>query len=248
MIASIALGGVLLSTLARDAAPWRRWEAGSEQRPPVYIGRAPLELERGAAPAGAVLPARLRADGEAQLAKLAVALPPGPIEVEGWPSPDDYGNPAWQFARWRPAGGEWRWLEGLPLYRPWVEAERRALFDDFLTLPELVDKPVFGDCVWTSEDGTRAAGAWLPPSERESYAGKAARAAANGERLVCRLLGQPARVDGKATAFVVTVDRSGATTVRWPTAINWQEEPPRAVLTQALVAPPLAWPKEFLEA
>lgn len=222
MIASIALGSVLLSTLVPTRPPWRSWEAGSEQRPPSYLGRSPLELERDAKPAGAVLPASLRASGEAQFLKLAAALPPGPVELEAWPSPDDYGNPAWQAARWRPAGGgPWRWVDGLPLYRPWVEAERRAVFDDFLTLPELVDKPVFGDCVWTDEDGGKSAGGWLPPSEREPFAKSVARAQAKGQRVVCRLLGQPARVDGKPKTFVIGVNGSR---VSWPDDIKWSND------------------------
>ena len=209
---------MLLSSLVHEARPWRQWEPGSEQRPPVYVGLSPLELEKGLPARGAMLPSRLRAEGEAVFAKAAAALPPGPVELEAWPVPDDYSAPSWQVSRWRAPGGEWRWLKSAPVFHPRVEAERKQLFDDFSKQPGLYDKPVFGDCVWTTSDGARAAGGWLPTAKRESFERTAV-----GDDLVCVLLGQPARVNGVPTAFVVRVD-SGS--VIWPPEIGWGGEPP----------------------
>jgi hypothetical protein len=239
MSASIALGAALLSTLVREPRAWRHWPPGSEQRPPVYLGLSPLEVEKGLPPRGAVLPARLRAEGEAAFAKLAAALPPGPVELEAWPVPDDYSRPSWQVSRWRAPGGAWRWLDSVPVYHPRVDAQRKQVFDDFSRQPGLYDKPVFGDCVWTTQDGARAAGGWLPLDKRESF-----ERAAVGEDLVCRLLGQPARVDGKPAAFVVSVD-SGA--VGWPSGIRWQDEA-RGQAAPTAASRPVAFEPDFTTA
>lgn len=250
-----------LSSLALSSAPWLAMEAGSEQHPPFYVGLHPLALARGAAPEPRVaLPARLRALGDEQVAALRGALPRRRVELEGWPSPDDYGLPTWTFARWRPGPEEaWRWLDAASLSsaavnapllpvekRTWIAEDETAVFEDFLKLPELVDKPMFGDCVWTDEGGTRADGAWRPAIEREAWRTETAARLKDGQRRLCHATPQPARWNGRPLVMVLPVDNSGeAPRIEWPKEMRWVEDRKEAAMLKE-IAPPSS-PSHFID-
>ena len=251
-----------LAALATDPAPWLHIEAGSEQRPPVYLGSRPRELELGLVPADAglaVLPESLKTLGERQLKNLWQQLAAkkliaekAVITVEAWPTRDDRGRFTWAFARWRASPTEqWRWLPPsvtlntdpngfLPhLYDPAIPRDYVAIFADFMSMG-IYDKPIFGDCVWVARaaDASLATPieAWLPTSEREAYGQRSDLA----NRLAYQLP-QPARLNGDPIALqlVVQGDR-----VAWPETLTWQPDPiaPAAQDRDRVVA---SWPEGF---
>ncbi|MFA5139336.1 MAG: M28 family peptidase [Elusimicrobiota bacterium] len=234
-----------LSHYIHDDAPWLTQEANSEQRQPVYLGLTPLQIvlkEPGARFPS--LPESLRKPGEEQLQRIRQTLERSSLEVEFWPARDDEGRLAFTFARWREDPSKaWRWLTGLPEmapssreendlaprtaapepqaffpkpYRTWVKEERDAVFNDFLLMPGLYDKPVFGDCVWTDESGEDIIEGWLPTDRREQPF---------EEKRLCMALPQPAFFNGFPTTFVV---KTGSAAVVWPEELRWasEEAPP----------------------
>ena len=163
------------------------------------------------------------------------------VWFEMWPSLNDYGRGVWVTPRWAcAAAGPWVWLDDIPTlndtapftpapelpsrYDMWAPDDFHAVFDDFSVMPDLYDKPLFGDCLWTNgNDG----------AEEEVYAGWAApdddtrdvyRAAveANAMRNICRLVHQPARFNGVPFGLLVRDDfGSGADLLTWPGAVAW---------------------------
>jgi hypothetical protein len=235
------IAAILLSALVSDPDPWLRFEAGSEQRRPLYLGLTPLELAVRTRPRGGppALPARLKPLAERQLRALQPRVA-ATFTVEAWPTIDDLGQLDWVFARWR-ASGDWQWLDDsllpsaphdgptepepfLPhVLRPAVvAADRAAIFADFLKMPDLYAKPVFGDCVWSDGDTIRAA--WLAPDRREAFEPKGS---------VCRILPQPARYDGKPFSIVIRVDGDR---IEWPGRLAWAEPEPAGTVHAAPVA------------
>lgn len=237
-----------LSAFVAGRPPWGAWNADSEQRRPVYLGLSPLQLATGLSTAPPTdLPASLREAGEAQAAALTGALRRRSVELEAWPARDDEGRLVWAFARWRDAPStRWTWLDAssapafaepapfLPrLYRTSQAAPRRAVFADESVLDGLYDKPVFGDCLWTRPDGTVAA-AWLPPGRR-------AAAAARPPTEDCRVLPQPADLDGRPASFVLPVADGR---VAWPEALVWMDTATLAA-GEAPAPPPLDFPTDL---
>ena len=253
-----------LAAFATDPAPWLHIEAGSEQRPPVYLGSRPRELELGLDPADgaqAALPASLKALGERQLKNLwqqlaAKKLITGkvPITVEAWPTRDDRSRLTWTYARWRIAPTDpWHWLPpsvtlntdpngSLPrLYDPIVARDHFAIFADFMDMG-IYDKPIFGDCVWVARvaDASLATPieAWLPTSQREAYGARDL-----ADRLAYQLP-QPARLNGEPLALHLTVQGDRVT---WPATLVWTSDPlpPPAADRDRVVA---NWPASFAAA
>lgn len=253
-----------LAAFATDPAPWLHIEAGSEQRPPVYLGARPRELALELQPADAglpVLPSSLKALGERQLKNLwqqlsAKKLITGKaaILVEAWPTRDDRSRLTWTFARWRALPTDpWRWLPPsvalntdpnayLPrLYDPLRPQDHFAIFADFLSMG-IYDKPIFGDCVWVqrADDPVLAAPieAWLPTLQRAAYGTRDL-----SDRLAYQLP-QPARLNGVPVTVELTVQ---ADRVTWPASLVWQSDPsPPAADDRSRVV--MSWPADFAEA
>lgn len=253
-----------LASLATDTAPWLHIEAGSEQRPPVYLGARPREMELGLTPADgglALLPVSLRILGERQLLNIwqslysEKAIAPGQsVTVEAWPTRDDRSRLTWAFARWTASPMEEpRWLSpGMALntdpgaflprpYDPVDPGDHFAIFADFLQMG-IYDKPVFGDCIWVAKSGDPATArpleAWLPTSLRESYAARGD----IGERLALALP-QPAHLNGEPVTFRLVVRGNS---VVWPASIVWVPDPavPAPDDRDVVVA---GWPADFLQ-
>ena len=253
-----------LAALATDPAPWLHIEAGSEQRPPVYLGARPREMAFDLEPADLglpVLPASLKALGERQLKNLwqrlaANKLIPGKaaVTLEAWPTRDDRGRLTWTFARWRVASTDpWRWLPPsaslntdpnafLPrLYDPTVASDHFAIFADFLEMG-IYDKPIFGDCLWvqrtTDPSLATPLEGWLPTQLRTTY-----RQRDLSDRLAYQLP-QPARLNGTPVTIHVTVQGDR---VDWPGNLVWQPDPlpPPAQERHRVVT---RWPADFADA
>jgi hypothetical protein len=253
-----------LAALATDPAPWLHLEAGSEQRPPVYLGARPREMELGLPPADggrAALPESLKALGERQLKNLwqqltarKLVTAKKAITVEAWPTRDDRSRLTWAFARWRASAADpWRWLPPsvtlntdpngfLPrLYDPAVASDHFAIFADVLAMG-IYDKPIFGDCVWVTRDADTSLAApieaWLPTSWREAYGRRGDLAG----RLAYQLP-QPARLNGRPITLHLTVQGDR---VSWPETLVWTSDPalPPAVDRDRVIA---NWPGKFAE-
>jgi len=264
--------GKNLAKFAKDPAPWLHMEANSEQRQPLYLGATPREIALRRLPADrgqAILYEVLRERGEAQMRQVRDALVSSgamekgsSVEFEMWPAPDDYGQLTWVIARWRlDRGRSWQRLNAailpenpdpylnrwpvLPLtLNPAKREDFSLIFDDALTLKTLHSKPLFGDCVWATTDGI-ALDAWLPVEQREAFGIEVAEDVKKmGSTLVCRVLPQPARLNGKPITFIVGLDGSKAA---WPESIQWKEE--EASLPGIPQEPALIkeWPAGFLE-
>ena len=229
MLTSLAVTGALLSAWVTQPTPWLKQEANSEQRQPVYLGASPRQLSLGLdrPHRGDPVPSGLKTLGEKQLETLSRKLKLKDFEVEAWPARTDQGQLTWTYARYRPsAQGDWSWLElkvagaFLPVsYRPSVASERSEIFDDFLLLDDLYAKRTFEDCVWTDESG-RIFSAWeTTPRELSAY-----------DHQICRVIPQPARVDGRARSFVLGVQNGQ---VLWPVSIVWQGELPPSTIARS---------------
>ncbi len=259
---------ILLSAFVTDPTPWFHPPANSEQRQPVYLGATGRELAFGLPAPDAALPERLRAPGEAQLARVRVRLADhreigrdDAIELETWPARDDDGHLVWTIARWRRSEGSdrpWFWLDSKDLgsvtrkgeddpfipqtLRPWLKKEAGEIFTDFLQLGDLYAKPVFGDCAWTNEDGSEVAAAWADLETVGQWKTRAAAPAAVGDRPVCRVIPMPPRMNGTATVLVVEVSRAG---VRWPRSTRWLAEPSSAAPAVGATGTVPSWPADF---
>jgi hypothetical protein len=187
------------------------------------------------------------------------------VELEGWLTVDDAGRWTWAFARWRahdPSAMDrglrlrWRWLDpgALPGPEPAVppilpvslrageKADHALIFNDFLELAGLYDKPAFGNCLWSTEgeDAELPSGtsAWMPPVRMSETRQKGAPAP------VCRVLNQPMRLNGKAATWRI---RSDGTRAVWPEGIRWQADESQPV-RRAGGPSGIKWPEGFREA
>jgi hypothetical protein len=203
----------------------------------------------------AALPEWLRRSGTRVALALARRLDLKRAQFEAWPSQDDEGQRRWVFARVRARpDGDWRWLNARELgirsevggilpktFRPWKPAEEAAIFDDFLQAKSLYDKPLFGECVWTNEDGSEILASWVAPARREEFHEWLAKRPS--ERIVCRNVPQLARLDEAPVSFVVTV-RDGE--VAFPDTIEWRGDAPALALAPIERKPLIeTWPADF---
>ncbi|MBI3299669.1 MAG: M20/M25/M40 family metallo-hydrolase [Elusimicrobia bacterium] len=229
--------------------PWTTMEANSEQRQPLYLGKTPLELALGLPDGPVLLPAAVRAEGEAGLKRLLKKLKRKRAEFELWPAVDEEGQLTWAVSRWRAPGGPWSWLAGpdkppmgrrallLPrTLRARVKAEYDEIFLDILKRSDLYGKPALGDCVWTEPGGLPLDG-WKAPDANEDVRMRF-------RSKVCRALPQPCVVNGQARVYTVA---AGTEPVRWPEELGWAGPMPEAQ-APADAAPRLAWPPGFAEA
>ncbi len=266
----VSAAAVLLSGFVTDPAPWTRMEANSEQRHPIYLGRTARELAFGLPSRGTrstVLPESLKALAERQVRAVQAGSPDIPkgsrIEFELWPTLNDDGRLTWAIARWRDAPDRpWRWLAADATGRalPGLEVQpelpiaadsrtpagRSLIFDDVLSLKSLYDKPLFGNCVWTTPEGDRIQAAWLPMNDVDRYRQDLMR---SGAGLVCHAVSPPARLDARPVSFVVAMRDD---ILEWPPEIVWpkteplsgREEPqghPSETKTRAL-----DWPSNYV--
>ncbi|TBR24538.1 M28 family peptidase [bacterium] len=231
---SFALASSAAELVPEVSRPWEVWEANSEQRQPVYLGRTPLELALGLPAKPPRLPAARRGALDAQARAAAEAL--GASELEAWPVLDERGRVSLGVLRGRADGGApWRWVEGelqgedAPVFprKPMPD----EVFTDFSDKKGLYAKPAYGDCVWAGADGAVAA-AWRPLAERSADA-RAPRAR------TCYALPQPPVADGAFSTMSVHVRGSE---VRWPAWLGWEPEPVAPVVKPS--APAFPWPAD----
>lgn len=236
VLKSISIASILLSSATiNPPSPWLKIEASSEQRTPVYIGARPRAMElTGYAASVPTLSESLRRSGERQAKAIRKALGLETVELEAWPVQDDQGRRTWAFSRWRDnPRSAWQWLEKKPIektlgenfegmlpatFAPWRKRDASKLFDDFLDLNSLYDKPLFGECIWTNEAGNRLLAAWLPPAKVDAYRDVLSAETRPGMRAVCRHLPQLARFNEKPVSMPIRVSGAG---VEFPTGIEW---------------------------
>ena len=167
-----------LSTYVRDPAPWLSLKANSEQRQPVYIGLRPAELVFGnPPPAAPVLREALRSLGEKQIRSILSYIKQPDLEIEAWPVLEWQGRQTWALARYRKPGDRaWTWLQEhmapkplpgdlpppvLPVrLDPSMPPQWKRITADFLTLDDLYEKPLFGECVWSRKSDGLIVDAW----------------------------------------------------------------------------------------
>lgn len=241
LLLTLALGVQAAELVPEVARPWEVWEANSEQRQPVYIGRTPLELALGLPSKLAALPSARRAALEAQARAAAKALGGVRVELEAWPVLDERGRVSLGVLRWREEGqAAWRWAEAssededAPVYprrlRPPLPGYPDEIFKDFAEMKGLYDKPAFGDCVWSDAGGGIVA-AWRPLAAREAARSEPPR--------TCWALPQPPVVDGAFSTMTVLV---GGADVAWPSWVSWEAEP--IVPSLKAATPILSWPED----
>lgn len=242
LLLSLALGAQAADLVPEVTRPWEVWEANSEQRQPVYIGRTPLELALGLPSKAAALPKARRSALEAQARAAAKALGAPRADLEAWPVLDERGRVSLAVLRWREDGfAPWRWAEASteetdgPVFarrlRPPLPGYPDLIFKDFSEMKGLYDKPAFGDCVWADAAGNVAA-AWRPLAAREEDA----RA---GAGRTCWALPQPPVVDGAFSTMTVLVRGKDVT---WPAWLSWEPEPAIPAVKPAPTS--LPWPKD----
>jgi hypothetical protein len=223
---------------------------------------------------GGVVPLRasLRELGEAQLKLIAKEIgvfnSSQELALEAWPAYDDStGQVTWAWARWRLDNNPWQFIDFeiddvdedhtsiVPaLFRPWIPKEADEIFADFLQADDLYTKPVFGNCIWTQENDPNSGftggwikSGWMALSQRNwqrdvivEYDMKTPAP----ERIVCRALPQPSRVQGVATTFVVTM--SASQNITWPSSIAWTNDVGTFPPPPASFAPKVnKWPATF---
>ena len=219
-----------------------------------------------------LLPADLKALGERQTGLVHAGLVRAgrvkageEIELEAWLTTDDAGRQTWAMARWRPGsssapgretGSRWRWIDPGALSGPELEVpplvpvslkagdkrDHALIFNDFLELEGLYDKPAFGNCLWSpeGEDAELPFGtpAWLPPARMVETRQKGAPAP------LCRVLNQPMRLNGKPATWQILSDGKR---VLWPEAIRWKEDQGRPLAPDRGLSR-IKWPEGFREA
>ena len=256
---------LLLSAYVTDRKPWTHIEADSEQRQPVYFGKTPRDIALGLSRSATSveLPVYLMESGEFYVKALYGALRTRnhlgdneDLSVEMWPARNDDGVLVWVLTRWRGSrDGIWRWLDAailsprgsnpphiLPTLLRRDQAEENAkIFEDFMNFGDLYEKPVFGDCVWTEDSGDSApvTEGWLA-LERLSREKVFLRT----RNRVCRLIPQPARINGKPSSYVV---RHNGETVQWPIGIVWKRGTRKTRDSARASATGISWPGDFLE-
>lgn len=249
-----------LSHYLRDPAPWLALRANSDQRQPVYMGLSPRDLVLGMPRLkNPVLRASLRALGNTQFKYIASRLREPSVEIEAWPMQEWQGRQTWAMAHWRKTGQtRWTWLHdglvGKPLagdqpqpvlphnLDPQLPNQAKQIFADFLSLPGLYDKPLFGECVWTRKHDDAIQQAWIDPDQVA-----AARTQQSAyHHMLCRAIGQPARFNEIPQTFVIKVHGAEVT---WPAQIRWQSEPGTASIaetsTEQVAREPAGWPADF---
>lgn len=258
-----------LAKFARDPAPWLHIAAYSEQSQPVYMGATPREIALRLSPSDRgepILHDRLRITGEEEARQVREALvknrfvsKDAAVEFEMWPVEDDYGQLTWAFARWRESGQSWQRLNAsiipgnpdpylnrwpvLPVsLDPKKASDFSLIFDDSPTAKRPGGKPAFGNCIWTLDDG-RIMEAWLPVDRLEAYRNDVSKDIKEmGSSQLCRVLPQPARLNGKPATFIVKVMGNE---IIWPAQIKWKREPSllqEPSRTEKLVK---SWPANF---
>jgi hypothetical protein len=244
----VSATALLLMSFVTDPSPWLSIQAGSEQRPPVYLGATARELALGLSPvqdSHASLTRAMKETAEITVREIARQMGEKKIEIELWPTQNDQGTRTWAYARWRANSTQpWQWIDAeytqapsirklepvmfFPeTYRTWIKREHSKLFDDFLTFkgPDaLYTKPLHGFCVWTNEEGTEIYRAWAPLGEAEQLSKAAAH-----DRAVCHALPQPARLNGKPVTLVLGYNGDDftwhGTKIRWISEFPSERQP-----------------------
>jgi hypothetical protein len=214
-----------LSSSILDQHPWRNIEADSDQMSPVYLGATPRDMElSGKKYKIPQLPRPMKDQGlkYAQLIRKQLNVPQ--VVFEAWPTRDWRGQYFWTYSRWRlPNSKTWNWLDSNKIQfdeeAPVAVAETLDMrdkehylhvFQDFLEMDDLYEKPLFSFCVWTNDEG-KVIAKWLPPSLRETMAQVF-------NNSYCHLISQPSRMNGRAQTFLIYSTESGSL---YDTAIKW---------------------------
>lgn len=200
-----------LAKFVNNKSPWLNQEAGSEQVPPYYLGLSPCEIALGNKPPKKIeISKKLLSLGKAQAKEIAQNLKLDSVEFEAWPTVDDIGRETWVFARYK-TGDHWIWLqpENYPVYDDELapllprkldlknKSNQKIVFDDFLDMDSLYDKPVFGNCLWVDAKSLDPISGWLPTEDRGKLRSQFVK-----EKRICYELSQPVRVNGQPETLI----------------------------------------------
>ncbi|CAF3723874.1 unnamed protein product [Rotaria sordida] len=164
--------------------------------------------------------------------------------IELWPTLGAYGFYTWVYARAFINYTHWIWFNSSEIilessvnsplnssqfpepYFPKLlmtsnPEDNFQIFSDMLQFPILTDKPVFGDCLWTSNNYTSSLDekqtttiyqGWLPVEQMNAFQHEQ-------RHNICVLLPQPARNNGKSYTLFVNITEENE--IIWPSNIVW---------------------------
>jgi hypothetical protein len=252
-----------VSAAPNSLAPWagaqKRWlnpAANSEQRQPLYLGRAPRELEFQSS-------ARRRADislseelKELAQLQLQALLPGFKGTVEAWLARNDDGLRTWVIARTRVSSEQWQWvseersikrlatshLDPLPLYPRWLDPndpdKKKEIFNAFDQFDSLYAKPVFGNCLWVDRTTKQVTRGWHAPEARERFGRTLS------PKEVCVELPMPMVWEGVVETLFLEWDGKA---IAWPEHVRFEKTPPVEVSAVAASVPLVAIPEGTMD-
>ncbi|CAF0771249.1 unnamed protein product [Adineta ricciae] len=231
--------------------------SGDDQHIPHYTGCKPTDLAFDSCnpnePIQIDLPESLKSCGNNQIQSI-IKQQQGPrIKfIELWPSLGGYGFYTWVYARALINETQWIWFNSSSIilesavnsplnsseypepYFPQLlvtsnPSDNFDIFADMLQYSNLTQKPLFGDCLWTSINYTNSLiekqtatiyPSWLPFEEKDAIK-------QDQRHNICVLLPQPARLNGKSYTLFVSIGENNE--VNWPSNIRWYNvSPPSA--------------------
>jgi hypothetical protein len=168
--------------------------------------------------------------------------------IELWPTLGAYGFYTWVYARAFINDTHWIWFNSsLILLESSVDSPLNSsefpkpyfpqllmtsnsednfqIFSDMLEFPSLYRKPVFGDCLWTSNNYTSSLNeeqtttiyqGWLPVENMIIFKEES-------KYNICVLLPQPARINGKVYTLFINITKTNE--IIWPSNIFWYTYP-----------------------
>jgi hypothetical protein len=168
--------------------------------------------------------------------------------IELWPTLGAYGFYTWVYARVFINDTHWIWFNSSSIifessvdsplnssqypapYFPKLlftsnQDDRFQIFRDMLEFPSLYSKPVFGDCLWTSNNYTNSLNekqtttiyqSWLPVEQMNIIENEQ-------KHNICVLLPQPARINGKVYTLFINITNQNE--ILWPSNIIWYTIP-----------------------
>ncbi|CAF1154272.1 unnamed protein product [Didymodactylos carnosus] len=174
------------------------------------------------------------------------------ITIELWPTLGAFGFYTWVYARLIHNETHWIWIDSslieLPesntvdaplntsqypepyfphLYLTSNETDYNLLFSDLLEFDSLYVKPLFGDCLWTTDEYvstlkekqlTKIHSGWLNVNDMGQFGNKIQQ---SGQHNICVLLPQPAQTNGKPYTLFVNININNSNKIEWPTNIYW---------------------------
>ena len=168
--------------------------------------------------------------------------------IELWPTLGAYGFYTWVYARAFINDTHWIWFNSStitlnssvssPLDSPQIPEpyfpqlfmasdpeDHFQIFSDILEFESLYDKPLFGDCLWTSNNYSNSLNqqqtttiyrGWLPVEQMNAMKQEQ-------RQNICVVLPQPARNSGKAYTLFINIIKEKE--IIWPSNIFWYTIP-----------------------